>query len=436
MQHADVVVCGAGIAGISTVYQLTRLRVGKVVLVDPESPMTVTSDKSSESYRNWWPSRPMVSLVNRSIDLLETYERDFGIGLGRRGYLFATAEDPSETIANAESISSLGAGPLRIDDAYRGGDLHWSEVPPGADILTDPDVITAWFPYLAQGVGAVLHVRRAGWFDSKRYGGALLDAATGVGAEVVHDRVVGVDVDGDGVRVIALGEGGRIATEVFVNAAGPGAAAVGDLVGDQLPLFTELHTKVMFRDHLGLVPRDAPMLLWADRQTLDWDAEEREALADDPDLAYLLGELPAMCHFHPEGGTESPWVVGQWSVATPRTAPVFPIPVDPMYAEVVLRGLATMIPRLAPYTEWLPSTTVDGGYYTRTESNHPLIGAGTHPGVFHVVGLGGFGLMASAAAGELAAQWITGGDLPDHADTFRPGRDEKPLVATSGRGQL
>lgn len=253
---------------------------------------------------------------------------------------------------------------------------------------------------------------------------------------MISDRVVGVDMaDGDRCQV-SLEGGGQVGSDVFVNAAGPGAAEVGSMLGDELPLFTELHTKVMFRDHLGLVPREAPMLLWADKQRLAWDEEERDALAADPDLKYLLEELPPMCHFHPEGGVESPWVVGQWSVKTPRTPPVFPIDFDPMYAEVVLRGLATMFPRLSPYTEWLPSTSVDGGYYTRTESNHPLIGPGSQPGVFHVVGLGGFGLMSSAAAGELVTDWITDSDLPDYAEALRPDRDDDALFSEMGSGQL
>ncbi|MPZ51328.1 MAG: FAD-dependent oxidoreductase [Acidimicrobiia bacterium] len=436
MQQADIAICGAGIAGISTAFQLTRKGAGKIVLIDPESPMTVTSDKSSESYRNWWPSRTMVALIDRSIDLLEGFEEEFGIGLGRRGYLFATAESPDSFMADAQAISALGAGPLRIDEEYRGGDVPWSQIPPGADIMTEPSDISSRFPYLNDDVTAVLHARRAGWFDSKRYGGGLLESARDAGANVISDQVVAVEENPGGGYSVVLESGEQIGTEVFVNAAGPSAAQVAEMVGDDLPLFTELHTKVVFRDHLRLVPRDAPMLLWADRQRLDWDDEEREALATDPDLAYLLDELPALCHFHPEGSEESPWVVGQWSVTTPRTPPVFPIEIDPMYAEVVLRGLSTMIPRLAPYTEWLPSTSVDGGYYTRTESNHPLIGAGSAPGVFHVVGLGGFGLMASAAAGELAANWVVGADLPEYATALRPGRDEESLLEISGKGQL
>src|SRR5919206_2456438 len=93
---ADVVICGAGIAGIATAYHLTRRGVRDVVLVDERPPLSLTSDKSAECYRNWWPGPgdAMVAAMNRSIDLLEEQARESGniFRLNRRGYLFASAD--------------------------------------------------------------------------------------------------------------------------------------------------------------------------------------------------------------------------------------------------------------------------------------------------------------------------------------------------------
>jgi glycine/D-amino acid oxidase-like deaminating enzyme len=53
---------------------------------------------------------------------------------------------------------------------------------------------------------------------------------------------------------------------------------------------------------------------------------------------------------------------------------------------------------------------------TFAPDRHPLIGADPDlPGLFHVSGLGGFGMMTSAAVGELAATVLTGG-TPDWVD--------------------
>ena len=74
MSHAQIVICGAGIAGIAAAHRLAlHHRIKDIVLVDERSPLSLTSDKSTEAYRNWWPGPgdAMVRFMNRSIDLLE-----------------------------------------------------------------------------------------------------------------------------------------------------------------------------------------------------------------------------------------------------------------------------------------------------------------------------------------------------------------------------
>ena len=89
---ADVVICGAGIAGISAAYHLAvKQGVKSVILVDENTPLSVTSDKSTECYRNMWPGPGdvMVSLMNRSIDIMENlaHESSNIFHLNRRGYV-------------------------------------------------------------------------------------------------------------------------------------------------------------------------------------------------------------------------------------------------------------------------------------------------------------------------------------------------------------
>src|SRR6478672_1702250 len=119
-----IVICGAGMAGIAAAYHL----VGKqghsnVVIVEEKSPLSLTSDKSTEAYRNWWPGpdRAMTAYMNRSIDLMEEIARATGnrINMNRRGYLFATADDAKvpwlrDMVLNAET---KGGGPARMHDA-------------------------------------------------------------------------------------------------------------------------------------------------------------------------------------------------------------------------------------------------------------------------------------------------------------------------------
>src|SRR4051812_43718406 len=93
---AKIVICGAGIAGIAAAYSLTRDHGARdVVIVDEGAPLSLTSDKSTEAYRNWWPGpdTAMTAFMNRSLDGIEAIAHATGnrINLNRRGYVYATA---------------------------------------------------------------------------------------------------------------------------------------------------------------------------------------------------------------------------------------------------------------------------------------------------------------------------------------------------------
>ena len=75
---SEVVICGAGMAGIAAAYHLAvRGGVKDIVLVDEREPLTLTSNKGTEAYRNWWPGPgdTMVRFVNRSIDLWKNWRK-------------------------------------------------------------------------------------------------------------------------------------------------------------------------------------------------------------------------------------------------------------------------------------------------------------------------------------------------------------------------
>ena len=55
-EHAEVVICGAGIAGIATAYTLAQRGVQQIVLIDERPARSLTSDKSTECYRDFWPA--------------------------------------------------------------------------------------------------------------------------------------------------------------------------------------------------------------------------------------------------------------------------------------------------------------------------------------------------------------------------------------------
>lgn len=432
-QIADVVICGAGIAGVSAAYHLAIGHgLKQVVVLDDRPPLTLTSDKSTEAYRNWWPGPDdaMVRFMNRSIELLEGWARESGdvFLLNRRGYVYATA-DPSrvETFKQAgERAAAQGAGALRLHPGaseYIPAPAHGFEgLPDGADLITDAKLIRQFFPYLSERTAAVIHARRCGWFSGQQLGMYLLERARARGVELIHSAVEGVDVAGGRVAAVRLSGGETISTNVFVNAAGPLLNRVGRFIGVELPIFSELHAKVAFKDHLGVIPRDAPLLIWADAQKLEWSDEERGMLAESDDTAWMLNELPPGAHTRPEGGGGSNMVLMLWACHTPPVEPVWPLMLDPSFPDLALRGLAAMIPGLKIYFEHAPRPTVDGGYYTKTRENRPLIGPMGVEGAYVIGALSGYGLMAAPAAGELLAAHVAGGDLPPYARAFAVNR--------------
>jgi glycine/D-amino acid oxidase-like deaminating enzyme len=440
---ADIVICGAGIAGIAAAYHLSvRHGIKDVLLVDERPPLSLTSDKSTECYRNWWPGPgdAMVSLMNRSIDIMEELARESGnrFNLNRRGYLFVTS-DPAR-IATFEAVgkeaASLGAGPLRYHTGQPGEPPYipappqgFEDLPTGSDLITDQDLIREHFPYLSEDTVAVIHARRAGWFSAQQLGMYLLEQAREHGTRLVQARVDGVDMVKGRVAGVHMSQGSSsttVSTRNFVIAAGPFVPHVAKMIGVDLPMYHELHVKVAIRDPLRAVGRDAPLLIWVDPTPLPWSDEEREMLAESEETRYLLEQFPSGVHARPEGGPDSDIVLILWTYDTTPVEPVFPITFDPHYPEICLRGLAVMIPALRAYFGRMPKPVVDGGYYAKTRENRPLIGPLPVEGAYVIGALSGFGLMAACAAGELLAAHLTGSELPHYAPAFLLERYEDP----------
>ncbi len=420
-------------AGVAAAYHLAaRHGLKNVVLVDERAPFTLTTDKGTAAYRNWFPGPgdTMVRFINRSIDLLETLAEASGdaFHLNRRGYVFLTAQPDHIPVLRrtAAEISALGAGPLRehLDSAsyIPAPPEDWHDLPTGADLVLDQNLIRHLFPFVSEEAVAMLHVRRAGFFDSMRLGGWLLDRARESGVQIRQDRVESVTVRGGQVQSIHFQSGDAISAETFVIAAGPYLKQVAALLGVDVPVFNELHAKITFKDELGLAPPTVPLMIWDDPMRLPWTEAERAELAANDETRWLLDEFPAGVHFRPKGDL----LLGLWTYDIKPQEPVWPPTFEPHYAEVILRGLSRMIPKLSAYFGQGRMAYVDGGYYCKTRENRPLIGPLPVAGAYVIGALSGYGVMGSQAAAELLAAHVVSGPLPDYAPFFRLERYDDP----------
>jgi glycine/D-amino acid oxidase-like deaminating enzyme len=392
----------------------------------------------------------MVALMNHSIDLLEDLAAESGnvFRMNRRGYLYLTGDQSKVSLLEerASRPSSLGAGPVRIH-TLRGSSYQTSapdgylDAPLGADLLLGGDLIRRHFPGISEGAVAALHVRRAGWLSAQQLGMHLLDSARRLGVEFAQARVIGLATDEGKISTVELSTGETISTGILVNAAGPYLGEVARLAGVDLPVHTELHLKVAFKDTLGIIDRAAPLLIWDDPQLLPWEPDERKALAADDSTRWLTEPFPSGAHTRPEGGPGSEIALMLWEYRPVVMEPVWPAPLDPSYPEVVLRGLATMLPGLRRYFGRSPRPVLDGGYYTKTMENRPLVGPMGPEGIFVAGALSGYGIMSACAVGDLLAAYITGAPLPDYAPAFALERYDDPayvqrIRAPADSGQL
>jgi len=391
---AEVVIAGAGIAGVAAAYQLAvRAGVRRVVLIDPNHPLSLTSSKGTEAYRNYWPGPDdtVARFMNRSIDLLESLDRDSeqAFELNQRGYVFLTA-DPVE----AERLRGQS-----------GPSMEFTEGEPA---------IRARFPFVTDRVRAMLHVRRAGFMNAAKLGAWLLERARAHGVELVADEVTGLITEHHRFVGARLASGARIDARAFVLAAGPLLADWTDRLDLGVPIGNELHGKIAFDDDAAVVPRDAPLMIW-----------------NDPIDLGALGSFPPAVHLRPRGARS---LLGIWTYDTRLEHPSFPPVFARDYFDIVIRGLSVMIPRLAAYTNDGAAAIVDGGYYCKAPDNRPLIGPTAIEGVFLLGALSGFGIMASQAAAELVTTYLLDQPRPDYAAAFHPARFQDPayqrLLAT------
>ena len=431
----DVVICGAGIAGVAAAYHLAvKYGVTRVVLADERDPLTLTSDKGTQGYRNRWPGPDdtMLRLVSHSIDLLEQSARDSGnaFRMNRRGYLFATSSEAQakRLESTARQVAAFGMGDIRIHRdaaAYSATPREgFAGRPDGADLILGDEVRRA-FPYLASDAIAALHIRRAGWLSAVALGTWLLEKAVAAGVTFVRERVEAIDTTGGRVRSVRFASGRTIETEKVVIAAGPGLPDIAAMLGVELPVFHELHAKLTMRDPRRAVPREAPFVIWTDPMKIEWSDAERRMLEQHEETRRLLDELPGGVHVRPVDLDYGDELYAIWTFETDVRPYVWPPTFSEHYARVVLQGCARAIPGMAPYVG-LRDGLVDGGYYCKTPENRPLIGPLPVEGAYVVGALSGSGVMAAPASAELVAQHVAGAALPAYAHWFLPSRYDDP----------
>jgi len=412
-----IVICGAGIAGIATAYYLSQfLNKASIVLVDKNQPLSFTSSQSGENFGDYWPHHSMDKLCSRSIELMQILQQKFDFTMSFSGYHF---------------VSQHKEKPIFTDDST-------PKFQARNNVKTDAKTIHKVHPYLSTNIQKSIFIKNAGYVDSIVMANAMFNEAKDNGVRLLEDEVIGLQKTNSGIQV-KLKKNETISTDQLVIASGPFVNNLAKMLDIKFPVWNTLQRKIIIPDPLGIIPRNMPFTIFADKQYLNWSEEELNFFKSDESLNWLVQEFPGAIHIKPEAGKR---IKMGWAFSTDVVEPEWSIPKSTYFPQILLKGASHFIPALSAYAENIPTPLIEyGGYYNRTKENFPLIGPTPLENVFVVGALAGFGTMAACAAGELCAFYLTEKTLPFYAPYFRPNRNENPeirkeIAALSGDGQL
>lgn len=405
MKNVNITICGAGIAGIATAWSLAvKYHQKNIVLIDKSQPMSLTTSKSGENFRDYWPQPCMTALTRHSIDLMQALADDSENTFEMRysGYDFVSESEgreifPSEQLQDPDNAGNL----VRI---------------------TGSDQIRADQDYLSDSIKQIVRFKQAGAIDVHALGSLLLAQARKAGVELCRASIEDIQQDPEGYRLSLSGNPDytTLSAEKLVLTPGPFINELAGMLGITLPVESILQRKFIIPDIQKIIPRDMPFTIFADTQTLNWNDEEKELIGEDPEYSWLLEEFPAGLHIKPEGAGN---IKIGWAYNREPESPKWETSDDFDFPNITLRGASRFIPALAPYVDEPPTPIVQfSGYYTRTPENLPLIGPLELDGLFTVSALSGYGTMAACSAGELCADWMMGSELPEYARYFHPDR--------------
>ena len=247
----DVVIVGGAAMGASSAYWLTRMAPGLRVLVVEKDPTyaTAATALSVASVRQQFSNPVNVAVSRFGVDFIRNFQTSLGhdvgipsLGLAENGYLFLTGDAEGR-----DRLSRLAAMQREMGAATE---------------VLDPEAIQARFPWLSvtDVTAGSFGPRDEGWFDNMGLLNGFRAAARAQGAEFRKDAVTAIRRDGTRVTGVTLASGDDISAGAVINAAGTGAAALMQGLGEDLPVEARKRTVFMIDAPNARHP-DAPLMI-------------------------------------------------------------------------------------------------------------------------------------------------------------------------------
>jgi sarcosine oxidase subunit beta len=372
---SSVAIIGGGAVGLSTAWQLVERGIHDVTVVEAGDLAAGSSSRSAGFIETQYVDPLDIELRARSMHAFRRLQRDHGLEIKEIGYL--------RLAPDAETLQAFEAS-ARLQREFGIS---------GAEVL-DVDGVRRLVPWLAGGeLAGGLFGPRDGRIDGPAYCRLLADLARAGGARILTGRRVrAARRIGRGWRLET--DGTAIDCDVVVNAAGPWAAQIGELLGVTVPV-------VPLRNQIGI---------WLLQRPLD-------------------RVLPMVMDYIPHSGSRGLYVATyddrDHVLAGLHSEEVVADGVDPdaydqsADAEYLADTRAALLRRMPE----LPLGEVErawAGLYPVSPDGLPIVGPlDGDRSVILAVGGGGSGIQMSPVMGALAADWIAYGEPRSLSDGQR-----------------
>jgi sarcosine oxidase subunit beta len=347
---ADVVVIGGGVQGCATAYNLAKLGVKDVVLLEKGTVCSGSTGRCGAGIRAQWGTEMNCRLGLACLEIFEQLNEELGMdcGLNQCGYLMVAYKDSEfDTLKDSMKMqNSLGIQTRVVSrsEAY--------EICPG---LAADDAVG--FTYHAKDGHADPFLTTFAYQEAAKRLGVRFEKFTEVtGIDVENGKVVGVRTNR-----------GNIATPIVINCAGAWAQFVAEMAGVKLPNFSEKHEIIITEPvEFGVCP---PMLM---------SFSGNYYLQQRPHGSIIGG-----CS--PEGHPADFEVKSTWDF---------------------LSHMSEVFVKLLPRAKGIRVVRQWAGLYDMTPDRQPVIGETDVKGFILSTGYSGHGFMFGPITGQLVAELI------------------------------
>jgi glycine/D-amino acid oxidase-like deaminating enzyme/glycine cleavage system aminomethyltransferase T len=366
--HAEIVIVGGGIAGVSVAYHLAKLGRRDVLLIEQGSLTCGTTWHAAGLVGQMRPNRSMTRMSQYGIGLYATLEAETGLATGwKQCGSVNVARTPERWIVFRRQAAMARSFGIEV---HLIGPREAAEKWP---VMRTDDLQGAlWFP----------HDGKANPADLTQ---SLAKGARNLGVKIVQGvKATAVELRNGAVQGLAT-SAGNVSCEVLVNCAGQWARSFGALAGVSVPLHSAEHFYIVTERIQGV----HPML----------------PVMRDPDgLIYFKEEVGGllMGGFEPRA---KPWGMA----GIPEKFEFQLLPEDWEQFEILMKNAIHRVPALE--TSGV-KTMVNGPESFTPDGNFILGEAPEVRNYFVAAGFNSAGIANGGGAGKLLAEWIVAGEAP------------------------